>query len=211
VGRRSDRKVGWIVLAAVALLALTARAATLVDRARLREGPGKDSRLLGWVEAGTSVAIEGNRNGWYSVRTPDGQTGYVWQEHLRLDAAEPEPAAAVVATTAPTATSLPPPSPVTVPPPTLAPAEVRATPSPDRGDASVLAELERLRAEVSRLATAQQDLAQHATRGRESSIPISSDGSAGAAVLFFAVGAFVGWVVGRFTAGRRERRTRIRL
>jgi hypothetical protein len=30
-------------------------------------------------------------------------------------------------------------------------------------------------------------------------------------VLFFAAGGFIGWVIGRFTAGRRERRSRIRL
>jgi hypothetical protein len=208
VGRRSNWKVGWFVLAAVALVATWSGAATIANRARLREGPSKDTKLLGWVEEGTNVAIEGERNGWYAVRTPDGQTGYVWQEHLRFDGGE-GPAGAVAATIA-TPTSLPGAAPVAIPSAAVAPAiEPRST--GERSDATVAAELERLRGEISRLATAQQDLAQRVGRGSAVPVPISSDGSAAAGVIFFLAGAFVGFIIGRFAVGRRDRRTRIRL
>jgi uncharacterized protein YgiM (DUF1202 family) len=210
VGRRSNRTIGWIVLAVAALLPLSASAATLVDRARLREGPAKDTRLLGWVEAGVNVEIESERNGWYSVHTPDGQSGYVWKDHLRFDATEP-PAALVVATTLVTPTSTP--MPGQSAPSTVAPVvELRGV-AADRADPGVAGELQRLRAEIERLASAQQELTQRLARGSHdgSSVPISTDGNAGAAAVFFVVGGFVGWVVGRFTASRRDRRSRIRL
>ena len=99
MGRRSNSKVGWVVLAAVALLASASGAATLNKRARLREGPSKETKQLGWLEAGSTVTIESVRNGWYAVRSADGQTGYIWQEHLRFD--PQEAAQAPVAATPP--------------------------------------------------------------------------------------------------------------
>ena len=224
MGRRSDRKLGWIVLAAVALLVSPSSAVTLNKRARLREGPSKETRLLSWVEEGTVVAIEGERNGWYAVRTPEGQTGFVWQEHLRFDGAEGAPATLGVATTLPGPSITLPPTPTpTAPAPTLSPAtiptpEVRATlperSQTERQDGGVAGELERMRSEVARLANAQQDLAQRLARGGQTTAapsPIGSDGSAGAAVLFFGAGAVVGWLAGRFGPGRRDRRSRLRL
>jgi uncharacterized protein YgiM (DUF1202 family) len=199
------------VLAAVALLSSSADAATLVDRARLREGPAKDTRLLGWVDTGVTVEIESERNGWYAVRTPDGQTGYIWKDHLRFDTDEPAAMAVTVPTTLSTPTSMP--GAGQSPPSTVAPAADLRAPVGERIDGGVAAELQQLRTEVARLATAQQELTQRLGRGGHegASVPIGTDGSAGAAVLFFAVGSFLGWVVGRFTAGRRERRSRIRL
>src|SRR4029077_7379036 len=94
VGQRSNRKLGGVVLTAVALSAAVAGAASLNERARLREGPSKESKMLGYVEDGTAVTIEGQRSGWYSVRTADGQTGFIWQEHLRFDTGEAAAAAA---------------------------------------------------------------------------------------------------------------------
>jgi uncharacterized protein YgiM (DUF1202 family) len=211
VGRRSNRTIGWIVLAAVALLPSFVHPAALVDRARLREGPAKDTKLLGWVEAGVTVEIESERNGWYSVRTPDGQSGYVWKDHLRFDAAEPTAAAVVTPTTLATAPSIP--ASGASAPSTVVPVAELRTATVDRPD-GVAVELQHLRTEVARLATAQQELTQRLAHGGHegtSSVPISTDGSAGAAVVFFAVGIFVGWIVGRFTAGRRDRRSRIRL
>jgi len=210
VGRRSNRKLGWIVFAAVALLADVAAAATLNKRARLREGPGRESRLLGWVEEGTAVTLEGERSGWYAVRTPDGQTGFVWQEHLRFESGEGAPVALAVTTTVPAPTIAPPPSPAPTPPPLP---ETRPSPT-ERSDGNVAGELERMRSEVSRLATAQQDLAQRLGRGGAAGgapPPLGSDGTAGAAVVFFGAGAIVGWLFGRFGPGRRDRRTRLRL
>ncbi len=208
MGRRSRWIVGLVVLAA-ALLPTGSGAATLADRARLREGPNKDSRLLGWVEPGTAVSVEGQRNGWYSVRTPDGQTGFVWQEHLHLEGSDA--AAGTVQTTLPTATS----APSIAPPPVVpiaTPAAIEARPPVERTDAALTAELDRLRSEIGRLATAQQELTQRIGRGSTVPVPVgSSDGSAAAAGIFFVFGVVVGLVIGRFTAGRRDRRTRIRL
>jgi uncharacterized protein YgiM (DUF1202 family) len=207
VERRSKRILGLLVLAAVVLVASSVHAATLNKRARLREGPTKESTLLGWVEDGTSVEIDGERNGWYAVKTPDGRAGYLWQEHLRFDAGEPARSetapptpptmvAAIVTTSLPA----PPPTPDTRP----------SVPPSERTETNVAGELERLRTELARLATAQQEMAQHAHGGRTDppSAPIGSDGSAGAAVLFFGIGALVGWLFGRFAPSRRERRSR---
>jgi hypothetical protein len=247
VGQRSNRKLGWIVLTAVALSAAVAGAATLNKRARLREGPSKETKLLGWVEDGTAVTIEGQRNGWYSVRAPDGQTGFIWKEHLRFESGEETGAPAVTTVTTPQPTTATPSTglPATFPPTTVAttattrpattttPKQTTSTltaippttladirPVPDgRLDPNVASELERLRGEVTRLAAAQQDLLQRLGRGggRDGSSPVpapppmGSDGTAGAAVLFFGGGAVVGWLFGRFGPGRRERRTRLRL
>jgi uncharacterized protein YgiM (DUF1202 family) len=121
VGQRSNRKLGWIVLTAVALSAAVVDAATLNKRARLREGPSKETKLLGWVEDGTAVTIEGQRSGWYAVRAPDGQTGFVWQEHLRFEPGEAAAAPAVTTITTPPATTIAPSTalPATFPPTTL--------------------------------------------------------------------------------------------
>jgi hypothetical protein len=186
--------LGWVVLTAVALSAAAVDAATLNKRARLREGPSKETRLLGWVEDGTAVTIEGQRSGWYAVRAPDGQTGYVWKEHLRFDPGE-EAAPAVTTVTTPQATAATPTTglPATFPPTTVATtattrpatttiprttttmvtlpavppttlADVRPVPD-GRPDPNVAGELERLRGEVTRLAAAQQDLLQRLGRG----------------------------------------------
>jgi SH3 domain-containing protein len=218
VGRRSNRKLGWLVLTVVALLATAAGAATLNNRARLREGPGKDTRVLGWVEEGTTVSIEGNRGGWYAVRAPDGQTGYVWQEHLRFDAGEGAAPTVTPTTGAFTTTfapvALPAPVPTLPAPPPPPPPDLRPSPV-ERPDRNVSMELERLRSEIGRLTTAQQELTQRLARGggeaSSSPVAIGSDGSAGAALLFFGGGVVVGWLFGRFGPGRRDRRSRLRL
>jgi len=126
VGRRSDRKLGWIVLAAVALTASLSGAVTLNKRARLREGPSKETKLLGWVEDGTAVTITGQRSGWYAVRAPDGQTGFIWQEHLRFDPGEAAAAPAVATITTPQPTTV---APTTALPATFPPTTVVTTPT----------------------------------------------------------------------------------
>jgi uncharacterized protein YgiM (DUF1202 family) len=201
-----------LVLAVVALVASHAAAATLNKRARMREGPSKDTALLGWVEGGTSVTLEGERNGWYAVRTPDGASGYVWQDHVALAPGEraPGPASATAATVTTLGDVVP------TPPPTAAP-EVRpvVAAAAERSPDPVLPELERLRTEVSRLAKAQEELAERLPRAGTTPTaptpPLANDGSAGAAALFLAVGALVGWLFGRFAQARRERRSRIRI
>ena len=198
MGRRSTRILGWVLVAVVAIFAPAVDAASLNKRARLRDGPSKESKLLGWIEDGTAVVVESERNGWYAVRTLDGQAGFIWQDHLRFDGTgSPAPAAT------PTAPDSPPQN--------VAPAtEIRPIPP----DISIAAELERIRAELARLATAQQELAQrtpHDGRTDGPTTPVESDGSAGAAVVFFGAGAVAGWLFGRFAPSRRERRSRLRL
>jgi len=127
VGQRSNRKLGWVVLTAVALSAAVAGAATLNKRARLREGPSKETRFLGWVEDGTAVTVEGQRSGWYAVRAPDGQTGFIWQEHLRFDPGEAAAAPAVTTVTMPPVTTA---TPSTALPATF-PATTVVTTNPD--------------------------------------------------------------------------------
>jgi hypothetical protein len=208
VGRRSNRKLGWTVLAAVALLVAAADGATLNKRARLREGPSKDTRLLGWLEEGTVVALEGERSGWYAVRAPDGQSGFVWQEHLRFDTGEAAPAMAAAPASTTTVPLVPTTLPVAAAPPPTVP-DARPAPG-DRPDAGVTSEMERLRSEVARLASAHEELTQRLGR-TGAPPPMGTDGSAGAAVLFFGAGAVFGWLFGRFASSRRERRSRLRL
>jgi len=171
-------------------------------------GPGSHR----WVELlhdGTvlarclAVQIEGERSGWFAVRTPDGTTGYVWQDNLAFDPGErPEPTFAtttLVRETVASSTSS-----------TMV--EYRPPPTP-----AVDEQIERLRAEVSRLATAEEELSRRLPRdptptaGSPSGAAATGDGSAGAAVLFLAGGAIIGWVLGRLVPSRRERRSRIRI
>ena len=204
---RPKPKLGWLMLAVVALVASLAPAATLRDRARLREGPSKDTTLLGWLEEGTSVTVDGQRNGWYSVRTSDGRAGYVWQDHVRFDTGETSPAVAEAAPIATVSTSIP----ASSPPTTLVP-EIHPPVTNEPVDGGAASDLQQLRGEVARLAAEQEELVRRLNRGGAgSSIPIASDGSAGAAVTFLLAGVLVGVIIGYFGRGRRERRSRIRL
>jgi uncharacterized protein YraI len=198
---------------AVLMVAGTAGAASLTDRARLREGPGKDTPLLGWVEPGTQVTIEGgDHGGWYRVRTADDRTGYVFRDHLGLDGstppqpapATPPPSVATIATLAAT----PPPADDATPPQPEADAARERTDAPAAGDA----DLERLRAEVARLAAVQQELVERLKReGLPARADAGSETSAGPAAVFLLAGALMGWGASRFFRGRRDRRQRIRL
>lgn len=201
MSRHSQRVLGWVVLAGVALAAVaSADAATLKDRARLREGASKDTVLIGWVEAGVPVQVEGERNGWYAVRTPAGQKGYIWGEHLVLDPSERAGAAPDAA-------------PATAPP---APGADTPTPAADTGEAvaserDAAAELDRLRDEVARLVSGQQELLQRLRREPDSMpADLATDGSAGAAAIFLGAGALAGWIAHWLVSLRRDRRPRIR-
>jgi Bacterial SH3 domain len=216
VVRGSKPNRTWLVLAAVALVVPLAGAATVRDRSRLREGPSKDTALLGYLEPETTVTIEGQRNGWYAVRSSDGKAGFVFQDHLRFDpgeaaAAPPLPAAAVATTTAVPATNVPQAS----PPPTIASEQAIPGQAIASGQSAAAAEMERLRAEVARLATAQEELAQRLPRRGAGAVippvPLGSDGSAGAAATFLLAGGLAGVIVGYLARGRRDRRSRIRL
>jgi hypothetical protein len=224
---RQDSKAlkRWGLLAVIALaLAAPADGATLNKRARLRQGPSKETPLLGWVDEAAAVTIEGQRSGWYLVRTPEGQAGYVWQEHLTFGPGEqaqvPMVPPGASSTTLPsgatsstvhTTTSTSSSATVPVPPQTSSPSPLPSPPPP----AGSGVELERLRGEIARLNATQQDLVQRIERGGLHALPppISTDGSTGAALTFLTAGGFGGLLLGYLLWGwgRRDRRSRIRL
>ncbi|HXJ36459.1 MAG TPA: SH3 domain-containing protein [Candidatus Eisenbacteria bacterium] len=218
MGRGSQWKLGWLVATVAALVALArADAATVNKKARLRVGPSKDTTLLGWIEEGTVVTTDGERAGWYLVHTPDGQTGYIWQDHLNLDPSErvvSGPTTVTTAAPASSSTTVPVAPPTTIateartptPPPPVPPPAPAAEPEPAVG-----AELERLRTEVARLATNQQELVQRLERDGTGPIDSGPEPSAGPAVIFLAIGAMIGWIVHWALQVRRDRRPRIRL
>jgi hypothetical protein len=123
-------------------------------------------------------------------------------------AAPAVPAAVVATTTVAPATIVPQAS----PPPTL---ESDVRPGIPPGESAAAAEMERLRTEVARLATAQEELAQRLPRRGAGAnippVPLASDGSAGAAATFLLAGGLAGVIIGYIARGRRDRRSRIRL
>lgn len=191
-------------LAAVALLAGAATAATTVkNRARLREGPSATSHLLGELDAGTTVDVVGESEGWKRVQTPDGREGFVWGDHLADPPANPAPDAGRREAAASGSRS-------------LADeirdlrAELRQRPEP-----ATAADLERVRSELDRLATAERDLAHRFDeRGVPGAAPLDPPGESTTAlssVLVFLGGGLFGWAASRFTQRRRDRRQRHRL
>ena len=51
----------------------------------LRGGPSFNSAILASYPSGTVVTITGQTGSWYSVRTPDGKTGYMNSSYLRIN------------------------------------------------------------------------------------------------------------------------------
>ena len=191
-----------IVVLAIASLA-DARSATVKERARLRSGPGGSTDLLGEVAAGTTVEVLGENGGWRQVQAADGQSGYLWSEHLvegdAADAARRDAGAQ--------------------PPPARSLADdVRALRDDvsalrERPPAASTADLDRLRAEIERLAASQQILAR---RLDERLLPASDPPPpeaplAGLGPLIFILGGGFGWVVSRMMQRRRDHRQRNRI
>jgi uncharacterized protein YgiM (DUF1202 family) len=190
-----------------------ARSATLTASARLRQGPAATTDLVAELPAGTKLKVLAERGGWRQVETPDGKTGFVWAENLseedetaavrsepKTDAAKPEPARL------PTVTSS-----SNVADDLRALREevqaLRARPEP-----AAAADVERLRADVDRLAQTQRELVQHIedrTPAAGGSPP--PDGTLTFAPVLLLVGGALGWLASRLTAGRRDRRQRNRL
>lgn len=195
-----------MALGLVAVLGGEARAATLKNRARLREGPTAASALLGELDPGTTVDILGDSAGWKRVRTPDGRGGFVWGEHL----AEADGEATLVAAE----TKRPEPS----GPRSLADEvrDLRADVSAlrQRPEPATAADVERVRTELDRLTNAQRDLARRLddrllAGGAPGDPPPES--SFGLTPLVFLVGGVLGWAASRVVQRRRDRRQRHRL
>lgn len=51
---------------------------------RLRDRTCMDSTVLGTITGGTTVAILGEADGWYLVKTSTGLKGYVWQDFISV-------------------------------------------------------------------------------------------------------------------------------
>jgi len=218
----------WVRGAPLLVLALlssaSARTAVLRDRAKLREGPSSQTTLLGQVEAGVHVEIKGDSNGWRQVETPDGRAGYIWGEHLveqpdgEAQAAVTAPAATPAAT-APAEAPRPADKPADTPPSRGLADEVRAlradvTALRDRPEPASAADLERVRAELERLSSANRDLTRRIDeRGMATPVPreIGAEPVPGGSLLLLVAGALFGWAGSRLALRRRDRRARNRL
>jgi uncharacterized protein YgiM (DUF1202 family) len=51
----------------------------------VRSGPGNGFAPSGTLARGTSVTVLDQRLGWYRVRLPDGQEGYIYRRWLTAD------------------------------------------------------------------------------------------------------------------------------
>jgi uncharacterized protein YgiM (DUF1202 family) len=188
---------------AIAALA-DARTVTVKERARLRAGPSSSTDAVGEVQAGATLVVVGESSGWLQVQTPDGQTGYVWAEHLVENDAEAKPAdARRDAPAAPGSRSLT--------------DEVRALREDvsalrARPDPATAADLDRMRAEIERLTAAQQILARRLDDRLLPADPGSPEAPLGGlGPLIFVLGGGVGWAVSRMVQRRRDSRQRNRL
>jgi hypothetical protein len=243
--RLRQTTLGGALLLPLAFAALAvAGEATLRVKARLREGPSKNTGLVGWVDPGTAVEIIGESKGWQQVQVPDGRTGWIWREHF-VALAPPTPATAPVAETGAVAVAAaaPPPA-AAAPPPTVAPAAPTPVPANPTADASLAEqvaalqaevaalkartppasdEIERLRGELARLATAQRQIEERLGTGTASGVTTATtpiepivptrplEGPAGTAGIFLLVGGVVGWIGALLVRRMRDRRQRIRI
>jgi hypothetical protein len=215
--RWSVRGASLLVLALVS--SASARTAVLKDRAKMREGPSAQTAVRAELTAGTHVEIKSDSGGWREVETPDGKTGYLWAEHLTEAEADPETASTVAAAAEPVRRNDAGDRPTESGSPRGVTDEVRAL----RADVTALrehpepasaADLERVRAELERLAAADRDLTRRIEE-RGVAMPVTRDSGAeplpGGSVLFLGVGALVGWAASRLAQRRRDRRQRNRI
>jgi len=189
----------------VSLSSALARSATLRVDARLRQGPGAATEMLGWVAAGTTVEVVSEAGGWREVRTPDGKSGFIWGEHFTDSEA--------VAQEAPKAAA-PPAAPPAPPPRTTADelrdlradlSELRQRPAP-----AAAGDVERLRAEVERLRGSIERLeGQVRPVHPPADAPIES--TPGLVPAVFILGTGFGWMASRLLRRRRDRRQSNRL
>jgi uncharacterized protein YgiM (DUF1202 family) len=198
------------LILALASLA-SARSATLNASARLRRGPAATTDLVAELPPGTKLTIVAERGGWRQVETPDGKTGFVWAENLTEDDATGAPSAEARPESPKPETPRPPAGASSMADDVRALREdvqaLRARPEP-----AAAADLERLRAEVDRLAQTQRELVQHI----EDRTPTAGGDPAPDSALTFVpglllIGGALGWLGSRLTAGRRDRRQRNRL
>jgi Bacterial SH3 domain len=191
-----------ILLAGATLV--EARTMTVKEHARLRPEPLRTSAVMRELGPGTKLEVLGESNGWDEVRTADGQHGYVWSAWLTEGASPGKALEGIRPTDAAEARSLA--------------DEVHelgqqlgtllARPQPVTSE-----DLERLRAEIERVASGEQDLRRwledHGTSQPPGDPP--PDGSAAVTPGLLLFGGVVGWAASRLLQRRRDRRQRYRL
>ena len=199
----------WWLWEAVAILLVgatlvDARTMTVKDRARLRQGPAATSPLVRELAPGTKLEILGESAGWNEVRTADGQRGYVWAGWLTEGEAVPKPPEGARLPDASQARSLA----NEVHDLGQVIATLVARPQPVTGE-----EIERLRAEVERVATGEQDLRRllDERAPSQSSTDPPADGSLTLTPGLLLLGGVLGWVASRLFQRRRDRHQRYRL
>jgi len=195
----SSKSVVAILLALS--LATPALSAVVNKKARLREGPSRFTDLIAWIDAGTKVDILGDQQGWFEVMLPDGERGFVWGEHIDGGADAPPAPAGDEAKPAGGARTL-----------QEEIRELRTELDRLRTDAAVARreDVDRLASRIEALTQTHQELAA-LIEASSPAVATPVDGSAVAAGTFLTIGLLIGWVAARFTQGRRDRRTRIRV
>jgi hypothetical protein len=195
VGRVRTIASGTLAAALVLVLAVPASSAVLNKQARLREGPSRFTELIDWIDAETAVDILGEQSGWYEVLLPDGRRGFIWGEHI--DGGPDAPPTGRRPASDGGARTL---------------QQLRDDLDRLRTEGSVARreDVERLAEEVERLTRTQQELGS-LIEASSPAVATPVDGSAVAAGTFLTIGLVIGWVACRFTQGRRDRRSRIRV
>ena len=212
--RRVRRRLVETMLPLLLLtLAVPALGAVLTNKARLREGPTKESTLVDWVDTGTSVSVIGEQAGWYRVVLPDGRQGFIWGDHLdQIEAPAPSDEAAAPGADA----AVPTPAaghPSDAPRPATLQEDLQALRDQlDReGGLAGKADLDRLLERVERIAKEQQALRESLDDSVFTGMRTPVDGSAIAGGAFLTIGGLLGWALARLSQRRRDRRSRIRL
>lgn len=92
-----------VLLVAVMLLSVLPAASMAASYAtvvggwlRLRSAPNFSASTITSYYTGTQVQILGSSGGWYKVQTPDGRTGYMYGDYLRLGGSIPSEGTAYV-------------------------------------------------------------------------------------------------------------------
>jgi hypothetical protein len=213
--RRVRRRLVETMLPLLLLtLAVPALGAVLKNKARLREGPTKESTLIDWVDTGTSVSVIGQAAGWYHVVLPDGRQGFIWGDHLdQIEAPAPgyEAAGAPPADAAAGAPATA--SPTDAPRPATLQEDLQALRQQlDReGGLAGKADLDRVLERIDRIAKEQEALRESLDDSVFTGMRTPVDGSAIAGGAFLTIGGILGWMLARLSQRRRDRRSRIRL
>ena len=77
--------IAVMVLGMMPATSIAAQYATVVDGwLRLRDGASFNADTITSYYTGTQVEILGSVSGWYKVKTPDGRTGYMYGQYLKM-------------------------------------------------------------------------------------------------------------------------------